>query len=54
MFWKRIIFEINYLIISSSVWNCLFNKIVYLLFERILLPALNFAYGAENEFPFSI
>ena len=34
--------EINYLVISSSVGNCLFNKIIYLLFERIPLPVLNF------------
>ena len=34
--------EINYLVISSSVGNCLFNKIIYPLFEKILLPVLNF------------
>ena len=34
--------EINYLVISISVGNCLFSKIIYRLFERILLPVLNF------------
>ena len=34
--------EINYLVISRSVGNSFFNKIVYLLFEGILLPVLNF------------
>ena len=44
--------EINYLVTSSSVGNYLFNNIMYLLFERILLPVLNFvwlsAYGVGN------
>ena len=41
--------EINYLVISSSVGNCLFNKIIYLLFERIPLPVLNLCYVKHME-----